>query len=264
LLAGVLKKALIGSVVILLTFIGFLVTLGQYSKLLMMTLSVIVLIMYLIRKEMFNELMHFNMRLISFQGIALLASVATFTYLAETSIWSLSGIVADYPAIGFPAQIFLWLSFTHLISYAIHGLLFIYLWHKWRRILPAFLTTLFEISMSEFGFIGPQLYQFGFIFVWTWTWYIGFVVVCLPFIALRKSFDLSDKRLWLTFFLGVVVLFINAIFGFRDPWAWDNATHSFRLFPELVYEPTAWFNMYINRVGKILMASAFAFVKMRD
>lgn len=248
---------------VILIILAFLVT-RSLVKFFMMALSTILLYLSLKRKYLLNELMHFNIPLNSFRGIAIIVGTAVLIYLGETSIWSLRTIVTDYPTIGLPAQIFLWLSFSHLISYATHGLLFIFLWHKWKRFLPAFLTVLFEISLSEFGFAGPQWYQFGFIFVWTWGWYVGFILVCIPFIVLRENFDLSDKRLWLTFAFGVAVLFVNAFFGFKDPWTWDNVTHSFHLFPEFIYEPTAWYNMYINRVGKILMTSAFVFVKLKN
>jgi len=259
-----IEKIAIGSVVVIVGVIAFLVTFVQYLKLTMMTLSIIILILALKRKELFNELMHINVPFSSFRGIALTSGVAAFIYWSETRIWSLQSIILDYPKIGLPSQIYLWLSFSHLISYAVHGLLFIYLWFRWKRFLPALLTVLFEISLSEFAFVGPQWYQFGYIFLWTWTWYIGFLIVGLPFIVLRENFDLSDKRLWFIYMLGVSVLFINALLSLRDPWTWDYEIHAFRLFPELIYEPTAWYNMYINRVGKILMASAFTFVKLKN
>jgi len=257
------QRATLFSILILLIILAFIAPQGNLRNV-MITLSSAIVIITLIRGDIFNKLMHLNEPLLSPFGVVFTLGAAALVYWNETNIFSLQKIIADFPALSLPAQLYLWLGVTHLLSYAAHGLLFIILWHRWRRFLPALLTTWLEIGLSEFGFAISQWYMFGFIFVWTWSWYISFTIICLPFIALHEYFNLKDKRLWLTFLFGVFFVFIVGFFGWRDPYTWDNQVKAFRFYPELVYEPTAWYTMLIVRISKILMTSAFIFVKLEN
>jgi len=257
------KKAIVFSISIALILLALVAPQGNLKNL-MIALSAAIVFVSLIRGNIFNKLMHLSVPWFSPFGIVFTIGMAAFVYWNETSIVKLQQIMADFPALSFPAQIYLWFGGSHLLSYAAHGLLFVILWHRWKRFLPALLITWLEIGLSEFGFALSQWYMFGFIFTWTWAWYISFAMICLPYITLHEYFDLSDKRLWFIFFFGIFLVFLVGFFGWRDPYTWDSEVNAFRFYPEFVYEPSSWYTMYIVRVSKILMTFAFVFVKLKN
>jgi ubiquinone/menaquinone biosynthesis C-methylase UbiE len=266
------RQILTLSLIILACFV-FYFTQHDLPKTIAIGLAIFITMVALTKKDAFNEAMHRDIEIrlpfgitviVTRARIAFIVFAAALIYWNETRIWSLQNIVTAFPTIGLLAQICLWLLFSHLISYATHGLLFVILWHKWKSFLPALIVTFLEMALSEFSFIGSQWYQFGFIFTWTWTWYIPFIIICFPYIASHNYFDLRDEQLWLTFILGMAFIYVNAVLGLRDVWTWDNVTHGFHLYPELIYTPTAWYNMFFNRIGKILMTFAFVFVRLKN
>lgn len=249
----------LGSILVLLVVLAFFF-IRDPVKIAIVIFSTIISTIALFREDLSNEFMHYEIPNYQPLGIIAFAVVmGAFVYFNETRIVSIQAIIAGYPTIGLSAQIFLWLANAHLMSYGAHGLLLVLLWYRWKRFLPALLIALFEIALAEFFFMGSQFLQFGFILPYYWTWYIPFIIMAFPFVVLRDYFDLGDKRLWIVFVLGMLPIYATAVLNLRDPYTWDYKTNMWRSFPELIYEATAWYNMILNRIGKVLMTFAFVF-----
>lgn len=254
----------LGSLLILLVLLAFFFINDPVKIAIVIVCSVISTIA-LFHEDLSNKLMHFEIP--KYQPLGIIAFAVTmgaFVYFNETRIVSFQAIMTENPTIGLPAQIYLWLANAHFLSYGAHGLLLIILWYRWKRFLPALLIALFQIALAEFVFMGSQALQFGFILPYYWTWYIPFTIMALPFLILRKSFDLGDKRLWIVFVLGTLFIFATAVLNLRDPYTWDYELNMWRMFPERIYEATAWYNMILNRIGKVFMTSAFVFVWLKN
>lgn len=254
----------LSSILILLVVLAF-VFVRDPVKIAIVIVSTIISTIAIFREDLSNEFMHYEIPNYQPLGIIGFAVVmGAFVYFNETRIVSMQAIITEYPTIGLPAQIFLWLANAHLMSYGVHGLLLVILWYRWKRFLPALLTPLFQIALAEFSFMGSQALQFGFILPYYWTWYIPFIIMAFPFLVLHEYFDLGDKRLWVMFVLGMVPIYATAVLNLRDPYTWDYETNMWRSFPELVYEATAWYNMILNRIGKVLMTFAFVFARLSN